>query len=162
MGRHRILPFKPCEMIIAAGFPFRLLGIEVVHLAAMKRGMQIAEPDLTIDIVGLDPGGDEIDCFHACLPGDIRILGRQLAADLGKIAGPALAQMAAVAAGSAGADPPGLENGDAAPRLGQRQRRRNAGQAAADDGDIGLRNLVGPRIARPLRIAGLVDAGFGH
>ena len=54
MGRHRILPFKPCEMIIAAGLPFRLLGVEIAHLAAVKRRMQIAEPDLTIDAVGLD------------------------------------------------------------------------------------------------------------
>ena len=123
MVRHRILSFKPCEMGIAAGLPFRLLVIKVAHLAAVKRGMQIAEPDLAINVVSLNSRGDEIDCLHAGLPGDICILGRQLPADLGEIAGPALAQMATVAARSASADTPGLENGDAASRLGQCQCR---------------------------------------
>ena len=41
-------------MIIAAGLPFRLLGVEIAHLAAVKRRMQLAEPDLAIDAVSFD------------------------------------------------------------------------------------------------------------
>ena len=162
MRRHRGAAFKTGEMAIAAGFPFRLCRIKIAHLTVMQRGVKIAESKIAIDPMRRNPRGHEINRLHACLPGDVGILRRQLAADFREIAGPALAQMPAIASRSAGADPASLEHGNPEPRLGQGQRCRNAGQPATDDGHIGFCDARWPRIARPACKGGLIDAGICH
>ncbi len=63
-------------MCIASGFPFGLHGIQLVQMAFVQGGMQIAEMWLTINLVVFYARRHEIDCCHASVPGNICIFWR--------------------------------------------------------------------------------------
>ena len=106
----RGLAIKTGKMLIAACLPFGLHLVKFVHMALVQRGMQIAEGQVTIDVIFADAFCHQIDRCHAGIPCDIGIGRRQLFLYLDEITGPALADMPAIASRTAGSNGPGLEH----------------------------------------------------
>ena len=153
---------KPREVPVSAGFPFRLHAVQLIHLAAMQCRVKIAETQVAGDGIFGDPALHQLDGVHAGLPCDIGIGRVELSADLVEVGRPSLAQVAAVAAGPAGADPPGFQHHRGDSGFSQCQGGGNACQTAADNGDIGRDLPVQLRIGRPAGKLAFIDAVLIH
>ena len=153
---------KPRKVLVSAGFPFRLHVVQLIHLAAMQRRVKIAETQVAGDGIFRDPAFHQIDGVHAGLPGDVCIGRVELLADLVEVGRPSLAQVAAIAARSAGSDPPGFQYHCGDPGFGQRERGGNACQATADYGDVGRDLPFQPWVGRTVGKLAFVDAVLVH
>ena len=153
---------EPRKMLVPAGFPFRLHGIELIHLAAMQRRVKIAEAHIAGDRVSCDPPLYQLNRTHAGLPGNVGIACAQLTADLDKIGWPPLTQMASIAPRPAGADPSGFQNHGADTRFSEGQSRGKPRQPTADNGNIGVQLTFQPWIGGAVRKLAFIKAVCGH
>ncbi len=129
------------DHLVAHAAAHRLLvgGLQLAHVAGLHRRVQVAMAKVAGDAVLLHPLADDLVAAPAQVPDEVLDLGAQPLAHLlvhRRVAGQAAGDLAAVAPAGAPADAMGLDQGYLVATLGQFDRRGDAGEAAADDGDV--------------------------
>ncbi|MCY1430516.1 hypothetical protein D9M71_464660 [compost metagenome] len=146
----------------AAALGFLTGGLQLVHVRRLHRRVQVAELQVALDAVFLHAAPDDVVAAPAQVPDEVvDVIAQPLAHLLahGAVAGKAAGDLAAVAPAGAPADLVGLDDRDLVTALGQLDRRGDAGEAAADDGDVDVHLALQGGVAGFLVEAGGVVGG---
>ena len=95
--------------------------------------------------MALDSLAKQINRADACIPYQLCLISRQLAADMVKIIGPALTDMTAIAPRSTAADHISLNKNNIMPVLGKGQGGRHAGKTATNNRNFAIKITGGCR-----------------
>ena len=146
-------------LAIAVRRVFRIFGFQRVHLFVVERDCRRAAHIVAFDVVFLDARFDDLIAEIAGLPEEFLGLRAHLFDEFA-FAGPAGEHLSAVAARRAPADAVRFGDSDGEAAIGERERRGDAGEAAADDGDVDF-HVAGERRAFGRLMRRLLVVGFG-